>query len=210
MINKYLFLALCIAGFLWFPAGASAESQKMYRYTDASGKRFVVFEWEEIPSEYRLSASTVVVAKDMPAPKDQPASKDQPAPREDVAGAEAGTANGNTNTVTVLSFALAPTENGLCAFSGEVKNGMKDKAENVKLHLEVKSKDGMKSYDVPVGAGGAMNAGETAKVAPVTEVPAAALAGYAYNLTWQAIRLEAVPANPEQGQKPPQAAAPKQ
>lgn len=206
MINKYLLLALCIAGLLWFPAGASADGQKMYRYTDASGKRYVVFDWEDVPSEYRLSASTVVVAKEQAAPKDQPVLKDQAAPSETAATTETETAVGKNNTVAVLSFSLTPTENGKCAFSGEVNNGMKDKAENVKLHLEVKSKDGIKSYDIPVGVGGAMKAGETAKVSPMTEVPVAEMSGYSYNVTWQTIRLEGVPANPEQGQKPPQAA----
>lgn len=186
-------MALCAAGYLWFSAEASAEAYKMYRYTDAKGKRLFVSSMDDVPPEFRYSASAVMVVKEQPP---EPESAD---------AAKGGTANGGA--VTVLSLSPSAAEDGKCVFGGEVKNGMGGKAENVKLHIEVKTKDGTKSFDVPVGAGGMMNAGETVKVAPVADVLAAELTGYSYNITWQSTRVESPPAKPARGQPPPEAAA---
>lgn len=186
-------MILCAAGSLWLCAEASAEAYKMYRYTDAKGKRLFVSSMDDVPPEFRFSASSVMVVKEPPP---EPAGAD---------AAKEGTANGGA--VTVLSLSPSAAEDGKCGFSGEVKNGMNGKAENVKLHVEVKTKDGTKSFDVPVGAGGMMNPGETVKVTPVADVLAAELTGYSYSVTWQTTRVEAIPAKPAQGQPPPQAAA---
>lgn len=196
VLKKAVILSCCVAGSLWFCAGASAESYKMYRYTDAAGKRYFVNAMEDVPPEFRLSASAVMVLKDYQ-------------PDEAQNGETTKEATSNGTAVKVLSLSLAPAENGKCGFSGEVKNEMKVKAENVTLHIDIKTKNGSVTLDVPVGAGGAMNAGETVKVTRVADVPAADLAGYSYNVTWQTARVEAPPAKTAQGQ-PPQAATTKE
>lgn len=210
MLKKLPIIALFAAASLWCCAEASANSYKMYQYSDAAGKRYFVNALEDVPNEFRLSASAVVVVKDY-----------SPGEAENGGAAKEGAANGGA--VTVLTLNLAATEDGKCGFNGEVKNEMKIKAENVKLHLDVKTKDGTRSLEVPVGAGGMMNPGETAKVAHVADVPAKELAGYSYNVTWQTTHVETPPppAKPAEGQppaqgqppvqaQPPQAATPKE
>ncbi len=189
-------MTLCTAAFLWYCADASAESYKMYRYTDANGKRVFVNSMEDVPAEFRLSASTAVVIKDVP-----------PAEPESSGSAKEETANGNA--VKALSLNLTATEDGKCGFKGEVKNEMKAKVEAVKLHIDIKAKEQTKSFEVPVGTAGALNPGETVNVTYVADVPAAELAGYSFNVTWQTTIVEAAPARTAQ-QPPAQAAAPKE
>ncbi len=196
VLKKLSLIILCAAVSLSFYAEVSAEAYKMYRYTDAGGKRRFANSMDDVPPEFRLSASAVMVVKDPP-----PAENGNGAPKE---------AAPNGAAVTVLSLTLAATEDGKCGFSGEVKNGMNVKATDVKLHIDIKVKDATKSFDFPVGEGGAMNAGETVKMTRVADVPAAELAGYSYRVTWQSVRVEAPPAKPAQGQPPLQAAAPKE
>lgn len=187
-------MVLCVAGSLWFCPAASAEAYKMYRYTDTGGTRHFANAMEDVPPEFRQSASAVMVLKDY-----------QPAEPENAETTKEATSNGAA--VKVLSLSLAATENGKCGFSGEVKNEMRVRAEKVNLHIDIKTNAGTTSLDIPAGAGGAMDAGEAVKVARVADVPAADLAGYSYNITWQTNRVEAPPAKPQRGQ-PPQAAAP--
>ncbi len=168
----------------------------MYRYTDAAGKRRFTNSMDDVPPEFRLSASAVMVLKESP-----PSEPENGAAREKTAAAGA---------VTVLSLNLAATEDGKCGFSGEVKNGLNGKAEDVKLRIEIKTKNAKKVIDVPVGADGALNAGETAKVTRVADVPAADLSGYSYSVTWRTARVEAPPAKPAQGQPAAETAATKE
>lgn len=192
MLKKFFIVVLCAAGYLWFVGNALAEAYKMYRYTDAGGTRHFVNSKEDVPAEFLLSASAVMVLKDY-----------KPDEAENAETPKEATPNGAA--VKVLSLNVAAAENGKCGFSGEVKNEMKVKVEKVNLRIEVKTKDGTTSLDIPVGEGGAMGAGETVKVARVADVPAADLAGYSYNVTWQASRVEVSPAKTPQGQPSPAA-----
>ncbi len=172
-----------MAASLWYCAAASADSYRMYRYTDGKGKRVFANSMDDVPAEFRLSASTVVIVKNVPPDETE----------------NAGTSKGeapNGNAVKVLSLNLAATEDGKCGFKGEVKNEMKDKAQAVILHIDIKTKEQTRSFEVPVGAAGAMDPGETSNVVYVAPVPAAELTSYSYNITWQTTRMETVAAKP--------------
>ncbi len=170
MNKKAAALVLCLSSLLWFARPAAAEAFKMYRYTDAAGKRYYVQHWGDVPLEYRASASAVMVAKEPPP---------EEAPPAEQAAETAG------DTVKVLSFVFSPTEEKMAAFKGEVENQSKSTVTGVKLHLDVKTAAEMKTVEVTVGPNGSLKPDEKVKVETALDLPAASVGGYAFSLSWE-------------------------
>lgn len=212
-MKKAVFLAIALALSV---SPSLAESVRMYRYFNAEGKQVLVHDYQDVPAEFRPSASAVRIGREEASSAEN---------GEDAAGARTeGPPQGaaeeaappkavekpqtDTNGVRVDSLNLAPLEDGRTLFTGSVVNSLAETVEKVVVHIEAKTQQGSKVFDFPVKPGGGLSPQESVPLKAILDTPAASLTGYQYTLTWQTkkvvqIKTEPAPAAAE-GQ--PQAA----
>ncbi len=170
-----IFALACVAIGAW---SVCSYAYQMYRYTDSAGKKLYVQSMEDVPQEFRPSASAVRIM-DKSATKEEDASESKPV-------AETGDA-----VKVVGQFQLSPSaDNGRTRLKGEVKNYLPSKVTNVQLHVQVSIGDGAQipeSVFPVMGKGGAgiLEPGESTQVDVKLGSAASAARGFGFNLSWQ-------------------------
>jgi len=161
---------------------AVAESKKLYRYTDPSGKTIYARDYEDIPPDLRPSASLVVVPEKEPGAEDgSTKAKTEAKEKESV------------RFTSQLKYSSAGE--GKTAFEGEVRNFLDSSVSDAKVTIVVVRADGTEQ---PAGAfvvvgekgNGSLEPGESAKVAGVFNVEFGSIRRFGSSLSWQTSYVE--------------------
>lgn len=179
-IKTAVLLGAAVLVFIALPA--NAESKKLYRYTDPSGKTLYARDYEDVPTALRPSASLVVVP-------------------ENETGEENGSTKAKNETKEKDSVRFTSqlkysgTVEGKTAFEGEVKNFLDSSVSDAKLTIVVVRADGTEQ---PAGAfpvtgekgSGSLEPGESAKVAGILNFEFGSLRRFGSSLSWQTTYVE--------------------
>lgn len=181
-IKIVLLLGAAVLVFTALPA--NAESRRLYRYTDPSGKIFYTRDYEDVPAALRPSASLVVVPENEAGDENGPTkAKDAPKEKE----------KDSVRFTSQLKY--SGTGEGKTAFEGEVKNFLDSSVTDAKLTIVVVRADGTEQ---PAGAfqvtgekgSGSLEPGESAKVAGILNVEFGSIRRFGASLSWQTSYVE--------------------
>ncbi|MBI3581145.1 MAG: hypothetical protein HY098_03560 [Nitrospinae bacterium] len=161
---------------------ADAESKRMYRYTDASGKTLYAKDYGDVPVALRPSASLVAVPE-REAGEEEGSTK----PKNEDKGKD------GVRFTSQLKYKSAGE--GKTAFEGEVKNFLDSSVSDAILAIVVVKADGAEqsagAFQVSGEKGnGRLEPGESAKVAGVFEVDFGSIRRFGSSLSWQTTYVE--------------------
>ncbi|MBI5178779.1 MAG: hypothetical protein HZA04_05925 [Nitrospinae bacterium] len=153
--------------------GAHAASSRMYRYADANGKWVYVASYDDVPEQFRPSASAVLITEK------------EETPEEEAKPADSGDA---VRAVGQLSF--SSNGNGKGKVTGEAKNHHATKITGAKLVVNIVQADGTEipPAQFPIkgkGGEGVLEPGESARISVTLDLPASGVKGFSYSFSWE-------------------------